>query len=681
MFATTVLLSTALITRGDAQSDLEIKNLDDVKSAGDSGDSVESSEEMEAPDAVRRLMPPSMRGEGEACGKLTSGLFGKCEFGLYCKYFTMDGSSTEGKCTRRTPWNPGFPSNSRGDINQQCNDAPLAPCNYDYLEGVWRYDFCTCEPRHHEPDTGGPQQRCNEWGPACNSDNLEPQYSRMYPSGESCECVYILGSSNGEKDQSTQNQKLGVRAPEMGGENQPCAYGDGCDYGLHPHYFTRDGSSMDCKCVRDRTPSPRPVDRYHGGLNQQCNQSPLAPCNTDDLEGVWNRDGLCTCEPVSQPRARRGEANGRCNRAPLAPCNHENLEAHYERLLPSGESCTCVYLLGASNQDVDENSTGPKLGRSHTGEVGEKCNTRGSPCNCHREPCDQVQPDYSSGQCICMMTGVKPATGGENERCNTPPAAPCNHANLAPHYWRVAGILERQCVCKLNLGSSQETAKLGVRAPEMGGEGEPCRNTPGDECDNGMYCKITDHGSWTSGVCLRQYMPEFGKLGQPCNNGRCDQGLHCKVTWHGSWASNVCERDSVPRGHTGEQCNPLGSGSPECFDKNDFCKEVHLLPTGTSYICTQNVAELGDRCGSYAEQVGMPTHCQHGLVCKKHKLLPSGEAQICEEKEQQGGNNEPCRFDAFNTCDEGLVCNYFDNRGPTCIYWLGNNGAAAAPQN
>merc|ERR1719461_990991 len=203
---------------------------------------------------------------------------------------------------------------------------------------------------------------------------------------------------------------------------------------------------MDCKCVRDRTPSPRPIDPRHGGLNQQCNEAPLAPCNNDDLEGVFNPStGLCTCEPVSPRRGglnqqcnevplapcnnddlkgvfnpstgmctcestspRRGEANGRCNRAPLPACNHANLEAQYERLLPSGESCTCVYLLGASIQDVDENSTGPKLGRSHTGDIGEKCNTRGSPCNCHREPCDQVQPDYSSGQCMCML--VTPVT-------------------------------------------------------------------------------------------------------------------------------------------------------------------------------------------------------------------------------------------------------------------------------
>jgi hypothetical protein len=236
-------------------------------------------------------------------------------------------------------------------------------------------------------------------------------------------------------------------------------------------------------------------------------------------------------------------------------------------------------------------------------------------------------------------------------------------------------------VCEYHLGESQESAKLGMRAPEMGGEGEPCRNTPGDECNQGMYCKITNHGTWTSGVCLRQYMPEFGKLGEPCDNGQCDAGLHCKVTWHGSFSTNVCEKQSVERGHTGQQCNLLGSQLPECFDENDFCKEVHLLPSGTTYICTQKIAQVGDRCGDYAAKVGSPTKCAAGLVCKEHNMYPSGKAQICEEKQQQGGANQPCRWDSINTCNDGLVCNYFDQRGPTCIYWLGNDGAASAPGN
>jgi hypothetical protein len=218
-----------------------------------------------------------------------------------------------------------------------------------------------------------------------------------------------------------------------------------------------------------------------------------------------------------------------------------------------------------------------------------------------------------------------------------------------------------------------------MRAPEMGGEGEPCFNTPGHECNNGMYCKYTNHGSWTSGVCLKQYMPEFGKLGQPCDDGSCDSGLHCKVTWHGTFSTDVCEVQQVSRGHEGEQCNLLGSNLPECLDSKDFCKEVHLLPSGTTHICTRRTAGLGAPCGSYARKITtfLPTECDTGLVCKFAN--PSGDAQICEEPQHQGGSNEPCRDNVFDPCDGDLVCNYFAAGTPECIYWLGNDVAAAAP--
>merc|ERR1712157_637754 len=172
-------------------------------------------------------------------------------------------------------------------------------------------------------------------------------------------------------------QRLGMGTPDMGREGEPCrnTRGDECDYGLHCRYYTRDGTSTMGRCVRDYHP-------HHatGGLNQQCNRAPLSPCNTDDLKGVWTSGG-CMCRRHHSGN-QRGEANGRCNRAPLAPCNHDNLQAHWVRLYPSGESCTCVYLLGSTNQG---------------------------------------------------------------------------------------------------------------------------------ECNDGMYCKYKNHGSWTSGVCLKQYMPEFGK--------------------------------------------------------------------------------------------------------------------------------------------------------------------------
>jgi len=402
MFAPTVLLSSALIIRGAAQSD-------SVEIVIDPLEDVSTEIAMEAPN--RRLEPPQMRGEGEACGRLFSGLFGRCKFGLYCKYFTQDGTSTSGQCVR-------YGHNS-GDIDQACNYPPLAPCNYDYLAPNWEFGWCKCEPSRPSPhrQTGGPNQRCNPHGRPCNSDNLEPRYEPLYPSGEACTCNYRLGDgiiprhstqdqssspslglgglptpqmggegepcryersefhdvcnpglychytpvsgstevdgvcrSTHPKDAQSSSPSLGQRAPEMGREGEPCRtsdYYDGCDAGLYCHYFTRDGTSTEGVCRREPNPRPRP-SHNSGGLNQLCNQPPVAPCNTDDLEAVW-QSGRCTCEPHSNPSPRRGEAHGRCNSAPYAPCNRSNLQPHYQRLYPSGESCTCEYLLGDSN--------------------------------------------------------------------------------------------------------------------------------------------------------------------------------------------------------------------------------------------------------------------------------------------------------------------------------------------
>merc|ERR1711879_1038291 len=129
--------------------------------------------------------------------------------------------------------------------------------------------------------------------------------------------------------------------------------------------------------------------------------------------------------------------------------------------------------------------------------------------------------------------------------------------------------------------------------------------------------------------------------------GQCDAGLHCKVTWHGTFSTNVCEEQQVPRGHTGEQCNLLGSGQPLCLDENDYCKTVHLLPSGTTQVCTRQTAQVGERCGDYARQVGRPTECDEGLTCQSHRMYPSGTAQICEKPTHEGGVNEPCRSNVF----------------------------------
>jgi len=301
--------------------------------------------------------------------------------------------------------------------------------------------------------------------------------------------------------------------------------------------------------------------------------------------------------------------------------------------------------------------------------------------------------------------GHQSPTGGANQKCNPAGRRPCNNDNLEAHYVRLLPS-GTACTCqRILLGNSQATSDrtsasststkstllqerllastaskqgstddqtaanptLGMVAPQMGGQGEPCRNTPGNECNSGFYCKYTNHGSWTAGVCEKAYMPQFGKLGQPCDNGRCDSGLYCKYTWHGSFSTNVCVKTQTPRGHTGEQCNLLGSGKPMCLSPNDYCKTVNLLPSGTVQVCTpRSKGKEGDRCDNSSE-------CESGLFCKTTKLYPSGTASYCEKLEPaaEGGEQQPCRpsWRSYYPCNDGLTCDYFAIRGPTCVYW------------
>lgn len=315
MFATTsVLLSICALAHNDEETTsslinrLGLQGLVDVQE-----DAVDESSQ------ARRLggdtvVAPDMGVEDGPCrsGWQYELFMARCNWGLWCEH-TTDGSATYGICRR---YGPG-PS-----------------------------------PIPIEPATGGANQRCNNVGSPCNGSNLRPRWNRIYPSGYSCVCDYFLGSADEGQDQTgavgSTSPSLGMRAPSMGGRNEPCrnTHGNECDSGLHCHYYTRDGTSTEGRCVPDSHPS-----HNTGEAGEQCNPAPYAPCNNDNLKPEYHtmypEGTACTCA-VAHNEPRRGEAGGRCNRAPDAPCNASNLQPRYHQLYPHGESCVCDYLLGGN---------------------------------------------------------------------------------------------------------------------------------------------------------------------------------------------------------------------------------------------------------------------------------------------------------------------------------------------
>jgi len=80
-------------------------------------------------------------------------------------------------------------------------------------------------------------------------------------------------------------QELGLAAPEMGGEDQPCIGGKKCDDGLYCRHWS-EGTSKHGAC--------RKLPKDHGGDGQSCYPAPHSPCKTG-LKANENEDGKCVC--------------------------------------------------------------------------------------------------------------------------------------------------------------------------------------------------------------------------------------------------------------------------------------------------------------------------------------------------------------------------------------------------
>jgi len=309
MIATTVLLSICVMSHNDETTSTLSNRLNQQGLLADIPDESATAEQ-------RRLVKPTMGVEGGPC---RSGwqyeMFGlRCNWGLVCQH-SWDGSAEYGICR---PWGSDFPvpnipaHPATGERGQPCNPAPQSPCNHS---------------------------------------NLRAHYQQLIGGGQ-CVCELQLGSSNQDQASAVnvQSTTLGMRAPEMGNEGEPCRNTRGyeCNSGLYCHYYTRDGSSTEGRCVRNSYPSTgnegEPCNHRFGNIRD------LTPCNTNDLEPhyapMYPSGTSCTCVARDQPSPRTGEAGGRCNKSPYSPCNRSNLQPHYRQILPSGTSCTCVYLLG-----------------------------------------------------------------------------------------------------------------------------------------------------------------------------------------------------------------------------------------------------------------------------------------------------------------------------------------------
>merc|ERR1712130_470960 len=77
-----------------------------------------------------------------------------------------------------------------------------------------------------------------------------------------------------------------------------------------------------------------------------------------------------------------------------------------------------------------------------------------------------------------------------------------------------------------NDDSTDGSKKLGMPAPQMGREGQPCRNTHGNECDYGFKCHYSTDGSAIFGTCQRDFT-FFARKGDKCGVS-AGWGTYCK---------------------------------------------------------------------------------------------------------------------------------------------------------
>jgi len=179
-------------------------------------------------------LPPKMGGLGEPCRNGESHK-GPCDHGLYCE-LSYDGSAVFGTCVDGS-------ANRRGGLNEDCYrdgtcDNGLSAV-HDHLGGqALAYPVCKC--------------RSSSRPLGASADDNIPFIPMMGASADdNIPFIPMMGAS---ADDNKSNTKLGMRAPEMGGEGQPCrnrnAREGECNPGFKCHYTT-DGSAIFGECRRE----------------------------------------------------------------------------------------------------------------------------------------------------------------------------------------------------------------------------------------------------------------------------------------------------------------------------------------------------------------------------------------------------------------------------------------------
>jgi len=148
------------------------------------------------------------------------------------------------------------------------------------------------------------------------------------------------------------------------------------------------------------------------------------------------------------------------------------------------------------------------------------------------------------------------------------------------------------------------TQALGMGAPSMGGDGDPCRNTPGDECNNGFHCHYSFDGTSTAGRCVQDshQHQSTGGAGEQCNPvipgalrvAPCNNGSLTPVYQNmlgGSGTACTCKLAAQPAtGEEGEKCNRAIPGALyiACNHSNLRPRYRQEYPRGESCTCVWN---------------------------------------------------------------------------------------------
>jgi len=445
--------------------------------------------------------------------------------------------------------------------------------------------------------------------------------------------------------------------PTVGGLNQPCNFGAGqleCNSGLHCHYYTRDGSSIEALCKKDRQPEGGEGEPCRSG--RRCNSGLV--CVRKQFVGGPGHADMCERPSGGNHGDQCGAGHPHCN--PGLFCKTKKI------LGGPGYAHQCEYVTLGDSKDSDSNDDDKKLGQRAPIMGGENQPCRngydGQPaCNWGLE-CSYYTLDGSSIDGTCQpSSSPSPSPSGHrgdlNHHCTF--SGTCYQGS--PRWEHEFGQGLEVCMCRGYLGATNEEntddwelfgqplgatneddqdnsdPKLGVLPPIMGGLNQPCRNTKGDECNPGFYCDYTvDHtGSTIFGTCKKRYTPDLGRLGQGCRNtpgNECDAGLYCHY-WSkdGTSIEGTCEKLPINnKAKEGDKCGSSADfGKPRTCASGLFCRSRQLLGcqprASNNWSCTTHLcekpplAQKGEKCGSSAD-FGAPRSCASGLYCKTQPL-------------------------------------------------------------